>query len=390
MNRQTGDKLSYKGRIITDSGIVNGFLTIKDGAIIDIGDSHPGNSVVDMGDAYILPGFIDLHIHGVHTSLVDDGAEALADICRILPQYGVTGFLPTVAPRPKGEDSAFLSLLAKTKTEGAEILGFHLEGPFLKITGALNSEAIGNSDSGRVGSLINAAKPYKAIFSISPDVEGIENLIPLMAENDTPVFMTHTAANVEETQRAIKLGARHATHFYDVFPCPPVADPGVRPCGAVEAILADKRVSVDFILDGVHVDPVAIKMALASKAKGPGVVCLITDANVGAGLDPGCFFFGNSEIYFSSKGSPARSVENNTLAGSGLTMDQALRNAMKWLDIDLVEASQLLSTNPAKVLGADDKKGRLAVGYDADFVVMDDELEVLQTWINGKCFFERK
>ncbi len=390
MSANASGKLSFKGRIITDSGIVDGFLTIKDGAVIDIGNSCPDNPVVDTGDAYIFPGFIDLHIHGVHTSLVDDGIEALVDICRILPQYGVTGFLPTVAPRPKGEDSAFLSLLAKTKTEGAEILGFHLEGPFLKITGALNSEAIGNSDSGRVGSLINAAKPYKAIFSVSPDVEGIENLIPLMAENDTPVFMTHTAANVEETQRAIALGVRHATHFYDVFPCPPVTEPGVRPCGAVEAILADKRVSVDFILDGVHVAPVAVKMALACKTKDPGVVCLITDANVGAGLEPGRFVFGNSEIYFSSKGSPARSVESDTLAGSGLTMDQALRNAMKWLDIDLVEASKLLSTNPAKVLGVDDKKGKLAIGYDADFVVMDDKLEVLQTWINGKCFFERK
>lgn len=380
-----------KGNLVFGDNIENAYLGIREGRIISVDTLKPDSQFTDMGDAYILPGFIDLHIHGVHTSLVDDGAEALADICRILPQYGVTGFLPTVAPRSKGEDSAFLSSLAKTKTEGTEILGFHLEGPFLKITGALNSKAIGDSDTGRVNALINAAKPYKAIFSISPDVEEIENLIPLMAENDTPVFMTHTAANVVETQRAIALGASHATHFYDVFPCPPVTEPGVRPCGAVEAILADKRVSVDFILDGVHVDPVAVKMALACKAQGPGKVCLITDANVGAGLEPGRFVFGNSgEIYFSSKGSPARSAKDDTLAGSGLTMDQALRNAMKWLDIDLVEASQLLSANPAKVLGVDDKKGKLALGYDADFVVMDDQLEVLQTWIHGKCFFERK
>ncbi len=391
MNIEASHKLSFKGRIITDSRIEDGYLTIKDGHIVNIADLRPNNYIVDMANAYILPGFIDLHIHGIHTSLVDDGAEALANICRVLPRYGVTGFLPTVAPLPKGEDSAFLSLLANTKTEGAEKLGFHLEGPFLKITGALNPEAIAHSDSDRVTALINAVKPYKAIFSISPDVEGIENLIPLMAENDTPVFMTHTAATVEQTQRAIALGARHATHFYDVFPCPPVTEPGVRPCGAVEAILADASVSVDFILDGVHVDPIAVKMALACKTKGPGKVCLITDANVGAGSEPGRFVFGNSgEIYFSSKGSPARSVKDDTLAGSGLTMDQALRNAMQWLDIDLVEASQLLSTNPAKLLGVDDKKGKLAIGYDADFVVMGDQLEVLQTWIHGKCFFKRR
>lgn len=391
MSIEASHKLSFKGGIVTDGGIVDGFLTIREGTIVAIEDSYPDNQIVDMGDVYILPGFIDLHIHGVHTSLVDDGGEALADICNALPQYGVTGFLPTVTPRLKGEDSAFLSLLAKRRTEGAEILGFHLEGPFLKITGSLTAEAISSADISRVKALIDAAKPYKAIFSISPDVEGIENLIPLMAENDRPVFITHTAASVEQTQQAIALGARHATHFYDVFPFPPVTEPGVRPCGAVEAILADERVSVDFILDGVHVDPIAVKMALVCKAKGPGKVCLITDANVGTGLEPGRFVFGSSgEIEFAYRGAPARSVGEGTLAGSGLTMDQALRNALKWLDIDLVEASKLLSTNPANILGVDDKKGRLAIGYDADFLVMDDQLEVLQTWINGKCFFEKK
>ncbi len=184
------------------------------------------------------------------------------------------------------------------------------------------------------------------------------------------------------------MGARHATHFYDVFPCPEVTEPGVRPCGAVEAILADERVSVDFILDGVHVDPVAVRMALKCK---PENVCLITDANVGAGLEPGRFTFGNSgEIEFAYKGAPARSVEGKYLAGSGLTMDQALRNAMKWLHLDLPEAIRLLTYNPAKVLGLNNKKGLLAPGYDADFIVLDNELEIIQTWINGKCFFKKK
>ena len=380
-----------KGKLLLEDRIQEAYLGLQENRIVGIDKSKPDGDVIDLGDHYVLPGFIDLHIHGIHTSLVDNGPNALTEICKMLPRYGVTGFLPTVAPRRKGEDVEFLSKLVKTRTEGAEKLGFHLEGPFLKITGSLTSEAISGSDTSRVKALIEAAKPYKAVFSISPDVEGIEQLIPLMAENETPVFMTHTAANVAETQRAIELGARHATHFYDVFPCPDVTEPGVRPCGAVEAILADERVSVDFILDGVHVDPVAVKMALVSKLRGPGCVCLITDANVGAGLNPGRFVFGGSgEIEFAYRGAPARLLKDNTLAGSGLTMDQALRNAVKWLDMDLVEASQLLSLNPARVLGIDDKKGKLAVGYDADFVVLDEKLEVLQTWINGKCFFERK
>ena len=383
--------IAFKGIIISGSEVINGYLTTSGGRITDVGISPPGCDVIDLGESYIVPGFIDLHIHGIHRMLVDNGTDDLKQICKTLPQYGVTGFLPTLAPRPKGEDATFLSGLSTTETEGAEKLGFHLEGPFLMITGALAAEAVSGADEERVNALIDAAKPYKAIFSISPDVSGIEKLIPLMAANDTPVFVTHTAATVEQTQQAIALGARHATHFYDVFPCPSITEPGVRPCGAVEAILADERVSVDFILDGVHVDPVAVKMALISKRRGPGKVCLITDANVGAGLEPGHFSFGDSgDIYFEYKGAPARSVKDNTLAGSGLTMDQALRNAVRWLELDLAQASKLVSHHPAQVLGLGHKKGVLKVGYDADFVVLDDNLNVLQTWINGNCFFNKK
>ncbi|NLI72940.1 MAG: N-acetylglucosamine-6-phosphate deacetylase [Bacteroidales bacterium] len=384
-------KQIIKSSIVTEFKILQGYLYVENGKFSEISTNKPHDEIIDLGDSFIVPGFIDLHIHGVHRALVDNGEEDLKEICRILPQYGVTGFLPTLAPRQKGEDAEFLSRLSKTKTEGTEILGFHLEGPFLKLTGALGAGAITGSDDERVKSLIQAAKPYSAIFSISPDVEGIEKLIPIMAANDTPVFMTHTAANVEQTQRAIELGVRHATHFYDVFPCPSVTDPGVRPCGVVEAILADERVSVDFILDGVHVDPIAVKMSLISKNKGPGKVCLITDANVGAGLEPGQFSFGNlGDISFAYKGAPARSVKDNTLAGSGLTMEQALKNAVKWLDIDLVEASKLVSFHPAQVLGLEHKKGLIKEGHDADFVVLNKNLDVLQTWIGGKCFYSKK
>jgi len=384
------EQLSFKGRMVTDSGTEEGFITIERGLIVKLGKSIPAGHIVDAGNGYIVPGFIDLHMHGIHSCLVDNGPDDFRQICRILPTYGVTGFLPTVAPRPRGSDAEFLLSLATAQTDGASVLGFHLEGPFLKITGSLTGDAVSDADESRVKSLIQSVKPFKAVFSISPDVKGIQKLLPLMSQNNTPVFMTHTAATVRQAQDAINLGALHATHFYDVFPCPEVKDLGVRPCGAVEAILADPRVSVDFILDGVHVDPVAVKMALACKSKGPGRVCLITDSNVGAGLEPGRFVFGNSgEIEFAYKGSPARSVKDHTLAGSGLTMDQALRNAVQWLDLGLPEAAKLVSTNPARVLGLDHCKGRLEPGYDADFAVLDEQLNVLQTWIGGKCYFEK-
>ena len=381
---------ALKGKIVAQDDIVAGYLLLDGGKIAGVTPSAPDCEVLDCGDSFILPGFIDLHIHGVHEYLVDDGPEALQGMCRTLPRYGVTGFLPTVSPSPAPHDAESLARLAATPTEGTQILGFHLEGPYRSLTGAFNQDAIQGAGEARARALIAAAKPYKAIFSIAPDVEKIAEIIPIMAADNTPVFMTHTAADVSQTLKAIEAGACHATHFYDVFPCPPVSEPGVRPCGAVEAILADEDVSVDFILDGVHVDPIAVKMALACKKHGRGRVCLITDAQVGAGNPPGTYIFGNmGQVHFDYPGSPAR-LPDGALAGSGLTLDKALRNAVEWLGLDLVQAGKMLSYNPASVLHIEDRKGLLAAGYDADFVVLDSNLEVLSTWIAGKEFYKKQ
>lgn len=377
--------------VLSDAVLKDASVCWRDGIIESIGKAGAfaadgADEVIDAKGAYLAPGFIDLHIHGVHDHLIDNGPDALARICEILPQYGVTGFLPTVCPRPKGEDSALLSSLATVESQGTTILGFHLEGPFLTITGALPKEALGNNDPDRVKALIAAASPHPAIFSISPDFEGIGDLLPLMSANETPVFITHTKADVKQTQAAIEGGARHATHFYDVFYAPESTDGGVRPCGAVEALLADDRVSVDFILDGEHVDPVAIEMAL--QCKGAEGVALITDSNIGSGLPPARYMFGQDEVEIKYPGGPARMTENSRnpggLAGSGLTMDVAFRNAITMLEIDIPQAIRMVSANPARVLGLENRKGKIAEGYDADLVLLNRDLEVEQTWVGGK------
>ena len=352
------------------------------------GSALPADVERVAGDGrFLAPGFIDLHIHGCGTFLVDHGPDALAGLCRLLPAFGTTGFLPTVCPRPKGEDSRFLATLAEVRPAGAQILGFHLEGPFLALTGALPADALGKADPERVEALQRSAGPYRAVFSVAPDFAGILELLPLMRRGGTPVFMTHTRATTAQAIAAIAAGVRHATHFYDVFPIPPETEPGVRPCGAVEAALADPQVSVDFILDGEHVDPVAVRMALA--CKGPDRVCLITDANIGAGLPPGRFAWaGGEEIVFAYAGGPARLGPTSRcpggLAGSGLTMDRAVRNALRLLNLGLPQAVRLASLNPAQVLGLDKSKGRVAPGYDADLVLLDRDLNVLATWVGGE------
>lgn len=387
-NRST---TALRGNIMTPEGFTPGVVTFENGIISEVfGADYSGNNAIDLGNAFIVPGFVDLHMHGIHHYLIDNGLSDLEKICEILPRYGITSFLPTVAPRAEGEDAAFIKSISVVQSRGSNILGFHLEGPFLKLTGSLSANAIAKADPKRAAALINATKPYKAIFSISPDIDNILDIIPLMTEQKAAVFMTHTAANVEQAQAAIALGAKHATHFYDVFPCPAVREPGVRPCGIVEVILADETVSVDFILDGVHVEPIAVKMAMACKKNGPGKVCLITDSNIGAGLEPGKFTFGeNGEIEFAYKGSPARKTTDNTLAGSGLTMDQAVRNAIDMLAVDLHTAVTMASLNPSYVINADHCKGKISPGYHADLVVMDQDLNIVQTWIGGELRYQR-
>ena len=372
--------------VLTDKILTNHCLLISNGKIKEISPniSHDNIKAVDGQGNYLCSGFIDLHIHGVHDQLIDNGPESLAKICEILPKYGVTSFLPTVCPMPKGKDAEFLKTLSQSKPKGTQIAGFHLEGPFLSLTGALPPEALGNADIERIKNLIKAAKPYKAIFSISPDFENITDLIPIMAENDTPVFITHTKANVQQTLDAIKVGACHATHFYDVFYSPEITEPGVRPCGAVEAIYASENVSVDFILDGVHVDPIAVKMAL--QCKGRDKVCLITDANIGAGLGAGKYSFGNEEVQIEYPGAPARLVKNGGLAGSGLTMNLAVKNAVNMLGIDLPMAVKMASDNPARVLRLENK-GAIKKDYDADFTLLDKQLNVVKTFVGGQCCY---
>ena len=352
-------------------------------------EAAAGDEVIDAAGDYLAPGFIDLHFHGAHEFRIDIGPDDLAGLTKLLPRYGVTGFLAAVTPKPKGEDSVFLRSLAQAETEGASILGFHLEGPFLTLTGALKPEDLGQADVQRVRALIEAAKPYPAVFSVAPDFPGVLDLVAVMGAEQTPVFMTHTAADVAQTQRAIEAGVRHATHFYDVFPCPPEVDPGVRPCGAAEAVLADPRVTVDFILDGEHVDPVAVRMAL--QCKGAGSVCLVTDANIGSGLPPGTYMTPEGEVVFAYAGGPARQPNNpimpGALSGSGLTMQTAVRNALKFLDVDLPLAVRMASANPAAVLGLDDCKGKVAAGFDADLVLLDKALEVRQTWVAGRSVY---
>ena len=229
--------------------IATGTLRLDAGQIADI-DLHPVAGPTPL----LTPGLIDLHTHGIGQTLYEWNFAGV----KVLPRFGTTCVLPTLYRVMNRESLKHLAQLNEALP--ANMPGFHLEGPFLALPGAGAATVPG--DLALLDELLN----FKVrAMSVSPDTPNILPVIRRLRERGVTVFLTHTRASAEQTEAAIAAGATHATHFYDVFPVPAETEPGVRPVGAVEAVLADKRVSVDFIADGVHVHPLAIKCALAAK-----------------------------------------------------------------------------------------------------------------------------
>jgi N-acetylglucosamine-6-phosphate deacetylase len=340
----------------------------------------------------LTPGLIDVHTHGIHRFRYEAGAGELKQAVAQLGAYGCTCVLPTLLGKSEPSFLPFLAETAAALDDGCEaaIPGLHLEGPFLAHTGAGCTLTPG--DTGLLREMLSAAGGRIVAMSISPEVENIIPVIEgLRAEGVVP-FITHTGATLEETQRALDAGAHHATHFYDVFYPQPETDLGVRPVACVEAILADRRVTADFICDGVHVEPTAIRMTLY--AKGWDNVMLITDSNVGAGLPAGEY---DTPWGFRIAVHPEKAARiigdhkyAGALAGSSLTMNRGMANLMRWFGDEFPEEQiwAMGSLNPARLLGLD-RKGRLEPGADADLVLWDAGFEPCMTWVGGRLVYSR-
>ncbi len=381
--------------VLPEQGLVRGGLRVVGERLAALGPGVCASASDERFEAHgrrLSAGLIDVHTHGVQHYRYEAGVAELAQAAAALAAYGCTCAYPTLIGSAA---PAFLELLAATcraldGVTGVCLPGVHVEGPFLAFTGAGCTLVPG--DLGLLREILAAGGGRVAAMSISPEVANIIPVIEALVAADVRVFMTHTGATLAQTQKAIDAGARHATHFYDVFYPQPETDLGVRAVACVEAILADRRVSVDFIADGVHVEPTAVRLGLY--AKGWEKVVLITDSNVGAGLPAGEY---DTPWGFRIYAHPERAARiigahplAGALAGSALTMNRGMANLLAWFAEELpAERVWAMGTaNPARLMGLS-AKGVLRVGADADLVLWQDGAPPTphRTWVAGACVF---
>jgi N-acetylglucosamine-6-phosphate deacetylase len=372
-------RFAVRGRLVLDRGLVPGAVVVEGGRISEVVlEPAPAALPPTVHDAAIVsPGFIDLQVNGGFGVEVGERADAIPRLAARLPATGVTAFLPTlVSSAAEVYPRACQAFLASRGAPGALPLGLHLEGPFLSLrrAGAHRTSAIENASPAVWDPFLE--HDVLRLVTLAPELEGALEHIQRLRQQRVVVSLGHTDASYEEFRRGIDAGATMVTHLFNAMS-------GFRPRapGAVGAALLDERVTVGVIADGVHSHPASLRLAV--RVKGPDKVALVTDAIAGAGMEPGRYQLGGQDILV--KDGQAR-LPDGTLAGSVLSLDQAVRNVVSWAETGVAEACRMASEVPARLLGLR-SKGRLAVGCDADLVLLDDALRVRATFREGRSLY---
>ena len=369
--------------VLIDNELKPSTLYLDQGKIKEI-LPYESHADYDYGDYYIVPGFIDLHLHGLYgADALDETKDSLELIRQKLLDEGTTSFLATSTTLEKETLKGALKKLAseiesQIEGDGAKCLGIHLEGPFLnsEFAGAHKKQEILKPSIPIFEELQNASNGKIKRVTLAPEMDEDHALTAYLSDKKILVSMGHTGATAKATEMAIEAGARLITHMYNGMPQIHHREVGV----AGMAMLSDKMVC-EFIADGIHVSPHAVE--LVKKTKGVRNIILVTDSNKAKGLPVGDYVFNGRNIVLNELGE-ARIKETGSLAGSTAKMNDIVKNVIQNTTINQVEAFQMASLNPAKLIHVDDFKGQIKISYDADIAVLDDHYEVVHTYISGK------
>ena len=367
--------------LLLPSGVLPAGTLVLDGdRIIDVNASTPPGS---LRGHVIAPGFIDVHVHGIEGIDTLDGGDAVGQIARRLPKYGVTAFCPTTvacAPAALRDVLENVRALRAVRELAARVLPAHLESNFINhdFRGAQPADWLRlPAQGGDSLQEIDKAGGSVGIVTVAPELDGALPLIRRLAARGTRVSLGHSGATFAAAQEGIAAGASHATHLFNrMLPL------NHREPGLAGAVLASEHVAAEIICDGVHVHPAMVRMAVA--AKGVARVMAISDGVAAAGLGEGATAsLGGRQIHVVNS---AAYLEDNTLAGSVATMDRVFRFLVKDVGLSLSDAAHLCATTPAHQTGLRDA-GTIQKGALADLVVLDRELNVTHTYVAGRLVY---
>ena len=365
--------------------IEKGSVLVENGKIKEINPSNVNDTeVIDAEGLYLSPGFIDVHIHGAGGCDTMDGTvESINTIAKTIVQHGTTSFTPTtmtVAAEDIRKSMEVIKKLKEEGTEGANVLGAHLEGPFIspKAIGAQNPNFLLAPSVENYNKIVGDYSDAVVSITMAPEVEGAKELIKYLSDNGVTVSMGHTKATYDEAIEGIKCGACHSTHLYNAMTPFTHREPGV--VGAT----FDTDITTETISDGIHISYPALRTAY--KQKGTDKVLLVSDAMEACGMPDGQYSLGGQDVIV--KNGAARLLDG-TLAGSVLTLDKAVKNIYNNSNYPLNEVVRMATYNGAKHCHVEDHKGLIKEGYDADLILFNEDIEIQKDFVNGKEVYNR-
>lgn len=362
-------------------------LLLEDGRISRMGgcEGERCDEVIDAGGKRVVPGFIDIHTHGaVGVDVNGADADGFEKICRFFASQGTTSWLCSVLTDTKEQTMHAIQMYKAWKnTEhcGANLMGIHLEGPFLcpAYKGAMPEHLLKKPDMELLKEYQEAAEGEVRYITVSPEVEGIVDFIPYIKSLGIQVAIGHSGADYDTARRAIQNGALGATHTGNAMKLLHQHFPAIW-----GAVLEDDEVYCEMICDGRHLHPGTVRFII--KIKGLDRVIAVTDSIMAAGLPDGNYKLGVNDVVVVD--GDAKLVSDGTRAGSTLTTGKALKNLLEFTGRSLTDILPMLTENPARLIGVYDRVGSIEPGKDADLVFLDEDCSVVRTFVKGKeCQF---
>lgn len=384
--------LLKNGRFYCNHNFLTGDMLVEDEIICEIMDAADRQTeveceVYDLKGKTVVPGFIDIHTHGaVGVDINAASAQDYEKICRFFASQGTTAWLGSVLTDTREQTLWCIEQYKEWKTlshEGAELLGIHLEGPFLcaEYKGAMPEQLLKTPDMELLSEYQKAAEGGIRYITVSPEVEGVVDFIPFMKNLGIQVAIGHSGADYETAKKAIRNGALGATHTGNAMKLLHQHYPAIW-----GAVLEDDEVFCEIICDGRHLHPGTVRFIM--KMKGLDKVVAITDSIMAAGLPDGKYKLGVNDVVVID--GDAQLADGSSRAGSTLTTGQALKNVLAYTGKSLQEIIPIFTENPAKLIGVYDRMGSLTPGKAANLVVLDEENNVYRTFVQGRVSYSQE